>query len=640
MDKFEINIGIFGCVSVGKSTFLNAITGQQFSDAKINKTTMVPQVYTQIVNETSDIQTIQDINKKINDVITKDIDNNNFSLEKCQPVYHNIENFFDFFDPEIIDPNLKISIYDIPGLNDSTSKDIYFEWVRQNIKLFDIIIFMTDINRGLNNSDEIDILKLLMESIKKYNIKMICLMNKCDNIYFDHKQNDLVFEEKEQENIYIQANNILVDIAKNSGIEQNNNDFTPFFPISSENCFIYRTLVKNPPHKLDPVYKNRLCKNECGSSQWKKMSNEEKDQLFDKIITTLQNSYNNKILDTGYLAVKSVIHNTIITNKTTFAMNHIDYEMKILEKGNIENVSEYIKMIEKYTSKLSQIEMFKIKISYNAFWNHIQVTISNYIESINKLNIKILKGKNYIDFKDFEALHAILLTYCMNLATLIETIQIFPDYPKDFVRIKQKELVGKLLYIYDQLCTIDPVDQTHICPTNILQYLEIIKTYVPEEFNTYALKFLKIMGSPKCKHPMTYPNELLELVMFISENTNKDTNAYRSIISAILINRQPYIHDKYPDQYFHYLVRMKKRVRQINKKIPEYMYCAYDILYEVINKNISSYLSICSIPNIYKQEIDYNKINNALNKFFGSYYSLMDLSFEDKMLNAFTKKIE
>ena len=47
MDKFDINIGLFGCVSVGKSTFLNAIAGKQYSDAEIKKTTMVPQVYVQ-----------------------------------------------------------------------------------------------------------------------------------------------------------------------------------------------------------------------------------------------------------------------------------------------------------------------------------------------------------------------------------------------------------------------------------------------------------------------------------------------------------------------------------------------------------------------------------------------------------------
>ena len=162
MGKIEINIGLFGCVSVGKTTLLNAMTGKQYSDTEIKKTTMIPQAYFENNSsmDENDSQLIRTMNREKNEEILKDIDANMFSIEKCQPIYHNINKIYDLFDPSIIDPNLKINIYDVPGLNDSESRNIYFEWVKLNIKMFDIIIFMTDITKGLNNSDEIDILNL------------------------------------------------------------------------------------------------------------------------------------------------------------------------------------------------------------------------------------------------------------------------------------------------------------------------------------------------------------------------------------------------------------------------------------------------------------------------------------------------
>ena len=41
----SIRIALFGPVSAGKSTLLNCLFCEQFSDMKIKRTTMLPQVY-------------------------------------------------------------------------------------------------------------------------------------------------------------------------------------------------------------------------------------------------------------------------------------------------------------------------------------------------------------------------------------------------------------------------------------------------------------------------------------------------------------------------------------------------------------------------------------------------------------------
>ena len=44
-DRNQINIAILGAVSAGKSTLLNSVFSETYSQCKIIRTTMVPQVY-------------------------------------------------------------------------------------------------------------------------------------------------------------------------------------------------------------------------------------------------------------------------------------------------------------------------------------------------------------------------------------------------------------------------------------------------------------------------------------------------------------------------------------------------------------------------------------------------------------------
>lgn len=88
-------------------------------------------------------------------------------------------------------PGTFLSIYDLPGLNDSMTKDVYHHYVLENFKKIYIIIHIIDINSALNTSNEIDILKLILkemsDNMEKYNIenKLICLLNKCNELEYD-----------------------------------------------------------------------------------------------------------------------------------------------------------------------------------------------------------------------------------------------------------------------------------------------------------------------------------------------------------------------------------------------------------------------------------------------------------------------
>lgn len=638
MQKFVINIGLFGSISIGKSTFLNAIAGQQYSDTEIKKTTMVPQIYLENEEFKSNAQIIRRLNREINESVMRLMDINKFSLKQCQPLYHFVDRICDLFDPNVIDDNLKINIYDIPGLNDPASKNIYFEWVRQNINLFDIVIFMTDISKGLNNSDELEIIHLLMESMKKYRFKMVCLMNKCDDLYFDKDQNDLVFGEKEQEDIFIHANNTLVDIAKMYDITSKDELFTPFFPISSENCFIYRALKMNPSYQLDQIHQNRLCKNECGPNQWKKMTDEEKEQMVKKIILNLDETYYDKIIDTGYIAVKNIIQNIIIQNKSKFILNHVEKKLLDYEKNTMDNITVFLKNINDYIAEILCIQKSGYQITYNNFWKYIKKMVTDYVNKINKIDHNILSNGCLVDFKKFENLHSDIQMACLNLKSLDETISMMPNYPKIFMENNCKKLTDKLLNIYDQLSNCSVQDYSHTRPTNLKSYLEIIKIFSPDHFENYALRFLDISCNRCSKHQTHYQKELFDLLIYIANRIDEKIEALYVLINIIILNKQVELGNSQSKQYFSYLIQIKKLVQYYRSYLPITMYTPLDILYEVTCKQISNYLNINHMINIFGSDMDYQKINNDLYYFYEKIPNSPDVSFENKLLEIYINK--
>lgn len=554
----KINIGIFGCVSVGKSTFINAIYEKQYSTTEIKKTTMIPQIYEEGEEEE---EGIKEKNDKMNKKILKKIENNELKIEDCIPINHKVK-VCDLFNLEKF-KDFKINIYDIPGLNDSISKDIYFKWVKENINIFNIIIFITDITKGLNNFDEIEVINLLLDGIKTYNINMVCLMNKCDDIYYDVEQCDLIFNEIDQQNIYVESNNTLIKLIKEYGIE--NNYITPFLPISAENYYIC-TLLKNS-NKLDNNHKNKLCKNECGINKWKKMTNEEKELLINDIIKNINITLNQKILDTGYLSVKSIIQNIIIDNEQRYKMNYYENIIKKLTDTSIENINDYIDILK--------------EVDYNE-------TIKNIIDnSINEYINKIEKTKKIINLKEFEEIYIKIQEYLINIELIKETI----NYPKEI----NKKIINKLKNIIDQVINID--DKVLFYPNNILNYISIINKYIPEEKEKYLKIFLKKYTKIILEEGIIESKDLLNLLKFKNNEM---------IIIKILINNQRYLQNKHPEIYIIYLIKMKK----IIKKMLKTKFTILDIFIEMINKNISIYLDNNAL--LYN-DINYNKVFNAIN---------------------------
>lgn len=80
------------------------------------------------------------------------------------------------------------NIYDLPGLNDSRTKDVYYEYLRRNFFKFNLVVFIVDIHSGLNTSDEADILRFITDHTRlqldknQKKIYTLVIVNKADDM--------------------------------------------------------------------------------------------------------------------------------------------------------------------------------------------------------------------------------------------------------------------------------------------------------------------------------------------------------------------------------------------------------------------------------------------------------------------------
>ena len=358
-----INAVICGMTSVGKSTFLNALCKRQYAETGIKPTTMKPHLYS--TNETNKI----DLNKE--ELIIR----------------HQIDPISDL----INNPNIIINIIDLPGLS---YKNI--DWMIKNIKSFNVIIFMTDISRGLRDQEEVDHIEKIINEIAGTNTKIICIINKCDDIFYDSEKCELIFEEKEIQYIFIQSNQILENIVKKYNCSDN---VTSFLPACAENEFIYRMLHSGRINELDSYYHIRLCKNECGSNSWKNMTPEEKNTVSDHILAQTEHIFGNTItFDNVNQHMKKIINE----NLETFVAENIFHQETVLKSVPHLNNEEYIALINEVEKLHQQFSVLFHKNIRSSMLKNIECHIEERIRDVINQDVRIVRTGYYIRFNLFK----------------------------------------------------------------------------------------------------------------------------------------------------------------------------------------------------------------------------------------------
>jgi len=551
--EMNINIMITGPVSAGKSTLTNLLFVEQFSDMKIKRTTAVPQVYHEVedLNQISDLKSILLKNRRTNTDIMKKTENPNYKLklEDVKEIEYYVPKLFDFLN---LRKDIVLTIYDTPGLNDSRTKDVYYQYINNVFSKLNVIIFVLDINSAMNTSDENDILRMIITNIKtnklRYNVdtKLVVLLNKCDDMSLNKYTNKYCLDEELLE-MYEQANTIIGATVK----ELYNGFKYDILPISCEDSYVYRMYKRNPNAKLDEKHLNKFGANEYGKSKWNVMSQEDKQSRVAELFKDF--NYDDRITMTGFKQFKSVMQEILNDeNQYKYLLDHIRLDLQTIINNYLNvDITNELNLFQKYHTYLSLlVEKFErqpneFKFLYNAFdkfmlnyglqfteefWSNVksnkhlsidtyQLTYKMYITFKNHF----IKNRKYIDgkttFNKFtknicdrieEIMRYINIYWIekMDNPNLIfnELIQYFDKLYESKYEILHELIIRKLsnvsfytniyanLYYTDDLATIlDTIEQKYNFPKNMITELAI--TIASNTYSILATKDAMTLNS-------------------------------------------------------------------------------------------------------------------------------------------------
>lgn len=584
IENIEINIGIFGNVSVGKSSLVNCILGKKLSEIGCSKTTFVPQAYTNFGNREYHLESIRHLNEMANDQ-AKIIN----STDKIKHVMHYIDKFELLEDSRNdignkIDSMFKIIIWDMPGFDTTHHGNMYLDWLSTNIKIFDIIVYVTEIM-----DDNLTMFDMLVSYVRKYDIKMVCVVNKCDNMKLDKDTSVISLGTVDHDNRYIKINNIMANYATQYSIG-NNNYITPFLPISVQNY---------------EYFGNKL----------------------------LFKDYDN---DFGFEILTASIINAINNHKLYFAVKHINRHIKVSKPKSMIDIIEYSRIIRKCNVQSQFIDissgynLSKYNLSEN-FWNLIKDTITSHASKIVQKCVKIVNDGKNIGFRSFDDVNIDIQVF-LSFINSVEIFKDFDDYPNNLVEYYRIKVISNLLNIYDAIANFEYINQHYLDISNIFLYLELIKEHMRTEFDNYALKFIYTHRNIKI-FESHYQESLIDVLKFIANNLSccLSRNKFTSIVCMILINKQLYMKSK--SNYVQYIISVKKLIKSIIVPIIKVNYVGpLDILIETTKKNVSIAISDNRLSSFYKQDINMFTVNNQLNNFYLGDTFDISVDFEKNLL--------
>ena len=181
---FEIKIALLGYVSVGKTTVLNAILRERFSEVSMRRTTAgVSQFRLNHKNGNEESWTMEPDDPPRDAKSTlKEISEDNQTLRELDTV---AEKIFDIqLDEPLCEmrPDTKLTLVDIPGINEAGASSKYKDFVMANWYTFDCIVVVMDARQGVNSKEQLELLRMVEKN--RQNIKdipVIILCNKVDD---------------------------------------------------------------------------------------------------------------------------------------------------------------------------------------------------------------------------------------------------------------------------------------------------------------------------------------------------------------------------------------------------------------------------------------------------------------------------
>lgn len=376
-NRLAINLAIFGNVSVGKSTCTNALFVEQYADMRIKRTTALPHVYHEIGDKHTNSKEIRESSRKINNELMQKTIDTKLEYNEIKEVEYYVPRVFDLVK---LRPEIFLSIFDYPGSNDGLSKEVYNKYMIDHFYQNDIVLLVLDINSGLNTSDDVELLTIIINHIKtnktKFDIdtKLIILLNKCDDLVID-KSNIPSPNDEEMAEMVTQVKNIVTAKVREiyPGLTYT------ITCISFEDAYIYRMYKRDAKVKLDDKYLTKFGSNEYGKARWAKQSLERKQQLISKLFQKMD--YDERIKSTGFKMFSQILTKYLDEeSQYSYLLNHIKYDLNMITENNKYAINDELEKFHTVKLKLAQLNKIFDKADTKVFTD----AFNKFLEGYNK----------------------------------------------------------------------------------------------------------------------------------------------------------------------------------------------------------------------------------------------------------------
>jgi small GTP-binding protein len=385
---FEIKVALLGYVSVGKTTVLNALLQDKFSEVSMRRTTAGVNFF-RVSSQSNDKNSSEKVDYKASDSadyveewsmlaenpktaesVLEEITADNSELRKTNKIQEKI------FDIKLDEPlcemrkDTKLTIVDVPGLNEAGTKAMYKQYVGDKWETFDCVVVVMDAEKGVNTEEQVELLNFVKDNLeKKKRVPVIVLCNKVDDPE-DAELMQLVQEMSEQiEKIFevgdrSQALQQILGVSNdgsNDGRGEANETYPIFIPLSAGNAFSYRTASRlnlEEFKKLDIKLIDKLGRDEVGNFKWKKLSLDAKyDTVYQAVSDTER--YQERLGATNFdkfLSAFSIclggdnVQRDLLDKQLTFALRSVSLDT--LVASQLRSIHERSKAINKPTLEL------------------------------------------------------------------------------------------------------------------------------------------------------------------------------------------------------------------------------------------------------------------------------------------------
>jgi GTP-binding protein EngB required for normal cell division len=515
-DKIEtmtdrINIALMGGVNAGKSTTLNSISGQTLAHCHFRRATMVPVVYVETETNTCDRDAVyRKISQKNKEIIEKTEAGEQVPKEEYGEMTFGIGKL----DMKISD-EATIAVYDIPGLNDLLTSQIYYDYLDSSFHKFNIVIFFVDIRSGLNTSDEYAILDFITTMTKHQrdnngrDIYTLVVVNKADDMQLKPGTDEVMVTGELQE-MFDHVHRTVSDEFRRKSIEK---QLIGIIPLCAYDAYLYGMVKKfGDDFKLTPEQILKIGTNETG----KRFSTFTPEEQSTKVYHILNDTrfVETMIQLSGFGKFEQILKKFLLKNDNgkRLRIDNILYELKSLTpitRDGYRNMLSLRSLIKQYTKVYKPLE----RIDENMYIQYMQEFVDKLVRMFEAEILVITEIQTLMEYYD----------------TFIDTIM-KPDF-SEYYDVEQYSICLKmhaktiLMRVFERAVQEDQI---------IDVFCKLDKIGLFTQHNVSEL-FACLYTNPRKQHTITaFNDDSTELIKLLERCAEYDVT---KVLRFILINR-------------------------------------------------------------------------------------------------------